>query len=74
MHQYYAHGEFERVFKFLGIKMAPSTTYHLEANGIAESKVKALKALLRSLAKQARYNRDYKLPLHSILHLTREQS
>ena len=58
---YYVHGEFERVCKFLGIKMAPSTAYHPEANGIAESKVKALKTLLRSLAKQDKYNWDYKL-------------
>ena len=59
---YYVHGEFERVCKFLGIKMAPSTAYHPEANGIAESKVKALKTLLRSLAKQDKYNWDCKLP------------
>ena len=59
---YYVHGEFERVYKFLGIKMAPSTAYHPEANGIAESKVKALKTLLRSLAKQDKYNWDCKLP------------
>ena len=50
------------VYKFLGIKMAPSTAYHPEANGIAESKVKALNTLLRSLAKQDKYNWDCKLP------------
>ena len=42
--------------------MAPSIAYHPEANGIAESKIKALKALPGSLAKQDKYNWDYKLP------------
>jgi transposase len=33
-----------------GIKLSPVSEYHPEANGIAESKVKALKDLLRALA------------------------
>ena len=54
--------------------MAPSTAYHPEANGIAESKVKALKALLRSLTKEDKYNWDIKIPivLFAFNTLTRE--
>jgi hypothetical protein len=33
-----------------GIKLSPVSEYHPEANGVAESKVKALKDLLRALA------------------------
>ena len=49
---YYVKSEFPKLCQTLGIRAAPVTAYHPEANGIAEAKVKALKLLLRSLVKK----------------------
>ena len=43
---YYVHGNFPKLCNVLGIKQTPVTAYHPQANGIAKSKVKALKSLL----------------------------
>ena len=59
---YYVGGDFPKLCKSLGIHMAPVSAYHPEANRITESKVKALKRLLRSLVKQEFYNWDQFLP------------
>jgi transposase InsO family protein len=42
--------EFRQFCLSKGIKLSPVSEYHPEANGVAESKVKALKDLLRALA------------------------
>ena len=42
--------EFSAYCKRNGMKLSPVSEYHPEANGVAESKVKALKDLLRALA------------------------
>mmetsp|Transcript_18225 Transcript_18225/g.23573 ORF Transcript_18225/g.23573 Transcript_18225/m.23573 type:complete len:1805 (-) Transcript_18225:1615-7029(-) len=47
---YQVGGQFKETCHTMGIQMRPVTTYHPQANGIAESKVKALKNLLRSLS------------------------
>jgi hypothetical protein len=44
-------GQFPKICKKLGIILKAITAYHSQASGIAESKVKALKSLLRSLVK-----------------------
>ena len=59
---YYVAGEFPKLCQTLGIKAAPVTAYHPEANGIAEAKVKALKRLLRSLVKKEHQYWDKFLP------------
>jgi hypothetical protein len=43
-----------------GIKLSPFSEYHPEANRVAESKVKALKDLLRALAFNARLDEEMK--------------
>ena len=48
---YYVHGEFPKLCQLMGIRAAPVTAHHPQANGIAKSKVKALKLLLRCLVK-----------------------
>ena len=45
-------GYFKQVCDKFGIKLSPVLEYHPEANGVAESKVKALKSLLRSLVQR----------------------
>ena len=55
---YYVEGELVKVFDFYGIKLSSVSSYHPQANGIAESKVKILKSLLRSLVKQKSRNWD----------------
>lgn len=47
---YQASGEFPKVLRALGIRFAPVTKYHPQANGRVERKVAILKELLRSLA------------------------
>ena len=59
---YYVAGEFPKLCQTLGIKAAPVTAYHPEANGIAEEKVKALKRLLRCLVKKEHQYWDQFLP------------
>ena len=49
---YYVKGNFPQLCKILGIKLSPVTAYHPQANGIAESKVKALKHIIRALVKK----------------------
>ena len=46
---YYVHGEFPKLCQLMGIRAALVAAYHSEANRIAETKVKTLKLLLRSL-------------------------
>ena len=46
----------------IGIKLFPVLKYHPEANGVVESKVKALKSLLRLLV-QCYYNWEDCLPV-----------
>ena len=55
---YYVKGNFPQLCKFLGIKLSPVTAYHPQANGIAESKVKALKNIIRALVKENHTNWD----------------
>jgi hypothetical protein len=55
---YYVKAEVSKVCDFYGIKLSPVSKYHPQANGIAESKVKILKSLLRSLVKQKSRNWD----------------
>ena len=38
---YYIQGNFPKLCGYLGIKLSPVSAYHPQANGIAESKVKA---------------------------------
>jgi hypothetical protein len=59
---YYVKGELVKVCDFYGIKLSPVTSYHPQANGIAESKVKILKSLLRVLVKQK--SKDWDEYLH----------
>ena len=59
---YYVHRNFPKLCNVLGIKLSPVTAYHPQANGIAESKVKALKSLVRSLVKQNYSDWDEFLP------------
>ena len=54
---YYVHGNFPKLCEFLGINLTPVTAYHPQANGIAESKVKALKSEAVSL-RMDKYQRD----------------
>ena len=49
---YNVKGYFKQVCDKFGIKLSPVLEYHPEANGVAESKVKALKSLLRSLVQR----------------------
>ena len=49
---YYVKAELGKVCDLYGIKLSPVTSYHPQANGIAESKAKILKSLLRSMVKQ----------------------
>ena len=42
--------------------MAPSTDYHPEENGIAESESKRFKSSAQIIGKRDKYNWDYKLP------------
>jgi len=60
---YYVKGELNKVCDFYGIKLSPVSSYHPQANGIAESKVKILKSLLRSMVKQKNRNWDEYLHL-----------
>jgi len=55
---YYVKGELVKVCDFYGIKLSSVSSYHPQANGIAESKVKILKSLLKSLVKQKSRNWD----------------
>jgi len=55
---YYVIGELVKVCDFYGIKLSLVSSYHPQANGIAESKVKILKTLLRSMVKQKSRNWD----------------
>jgi hypothetical protein len=55
---YYVKGELVKVCDFYGIKLSSVSSYHPQANGIAESKVKILKSLLRSLVKLKSRNWD----------------
>jgi len=55
---YYVKGELSKVCDLYGIKLSPVSSYHPQANGIAESKVKIMKSLLRSLARQKSRNWD----------------
>jgi hypothetical protein len=55
---YYVKGELVKVCDFYGIKLSPVSSYHPQANGIAESKVKILKSLLKSMVKQKTRNWD----------------
>ena len=55
---YYVKGELVRVCDFYVIKLSPVSSYHPQANGIAERKVKILKSLLRALAKHKNRNWD----------------
>ena len=59
---YYVKGNFPQLCNFLGIKLSPVTAYHPQANGIAESKVKALKNIIRALVKENHTNWDQLLP------------
>ena len=59
---YYVHGNFPKLCEFLGINLTPVTAYHPQANGIAESKVKALKSLIRALVKENHSKWDQYLP------------
>jgi hypothetical protein len=59
---YYVHGQFPSICKNLGVSLKSVTAYHPQANGIAESKVKALKSLLRSLVKMNHDNWELYLP------------
>ena len=43
--QYNVKGCFKQVGNKFGVKLSPDLEYHHEANGVAESKVKALKSL-----------------------------
>ena len=47
---YQVQGQFKETTELLGIQVTPVSAYHPQANGIAESKVKALKSLLRSIS------------------------
>ena len=47
----------------MGIQLTPVTAYHPQANGIAETKVKALKSLLRNLVKSNYFDWDQYIPL-----------
>ena len=49
---YNVEGYLKQVCDKFGIKLSPVLEYHPEANGVAESKVKALKSLLRSLVQR----------------------
>ena len=49
--------EFSKYCDREGIKLSPVSEYHPEANGVAESKVKALKDLLRALV--SRNSKDW---------------
>jgi hypothetical protein len=60
---YYVKGELNKVCDFYGIKLSPVSSYHPQANGIAESKVKILKSLLRSMVKHKNRNWDEYLHL-----------
>ena len=46
---YQVQGQFQEACQDMGIQIRPVSAYHPQANGIAESKVKALKNLLHSL-------------------------
>ena len=59
---YYVHGNFPKLCEFLGINLTPVSAYHPQANGIAESKVKALKSLIRALVKENHSKWDQYLP------------
>ena len=59
---YYVKGNFPQLCKFLGIKLSPVSAYHPQANGVAESKVKALKNIIRALVKENHTNWDQLLP------------
>ena len=59
---YRVQGNFPKLCEFWGIKLTPVTAYHPQANGIAESKVKALKNLIRALVKENHSNWDQFLP------------
>jgi len=49
---YNVKGYFKELCDKFSIKLSPVAEYHPEANGVAESKVKALKSLLRSLVEE----------------------
>ena len=59
---HYVDRSFPKLCNVLGIKLTPVTAYHPQANGIAESKVKALESLIRSLVKKHFSDWDEFLP------------
>ena len=63
---YYVQGNFPKLCAYLGIKLSPVSAYHPQANGIAESKVKALKSLIRSLIKENYLDLEQFFAIHSL--------